>query len=115
MCGLPFGYQPTRARSQCASSVPDSSARRQTGPDASVHLVQRRVDRFWLLCDDGTLLLLFRGGGPRAALWIRTYGTQAKKRVQSGEATEEVWACRLENGVNPAVANCLSLSARSGV
>ena len=29
-----------------------------------------------MLCDDGTLLLLFRGGGPRAAPWIRTYGTQ---------------------------------------
>ena len=28
--------------------------------------------------DDGTLLLLFRGGGPRAAPWIWTYGTQAK-------------------------------------
>ncbi len=31
------------------------------------------------LCDDGTLLLLFRGGGLRAAQWIRTYGTQANR------------------------------------
>ncbi len=31
-------------------------------------------------CDDGTLLLLFRGRGLRAALWIWTYGTQEVRR-----------------------------------
>ena len=34
------------------------------------------MDRFWSLCDDGTLLLFCRGGGPRAAPWVWTYGTQ---------------------------------------
>ena len=57
-------------------SVPDTSSRRQAAPGAPVHLIQRLVDRFSPLCNDGTLLLLFRRGGPRAAPWIRTYGTQ---------------------------------------
>ncbi len=47
-------------------------------------------------CDDGTLLLFFRGGGLRAAPWIRTYGTQTKKGSAIREATEELGPVRWE-------------------
>ncbi len=60
-----------------------------TLPPLCRHSGLRRGRR--IRCDDGTLLLLFRGGGPRAAQWIWTYGTQEVQakcvsRLGSGRA-----------------------------
>ena len=42
-------------------------------------------------------------------------GPKRKKRAQSGEVTEEVWACQVGNGVILAVRDGLSLQAPSHV
>ena len=44
----------------------------------------------------GPYYCFFRGGGLRAAQWIRTYGTQAKKGSAIREATETFGPVRWE-------------------
>ncbi len=73
---------------------------------SAISLVLRHVKRTW--CDDGTLLLLFRGGGPRAAPWIWTYGTQAKKGSASEKRPKSLGLSG-GNAVNQAVMNGLRI------
>ena len=65
--------------------------------------------------DEGTLLLLFRRGLSARSCRIGGMGPKQKKGGQSGEATEEIGACQVGNGVIPAVTNGASLHAPSDV
>ncbi len=58
--------------------------------------------------------MLFLGGGLRAAQWIWTYGTHAKRGAQSEKRPKSLG---LSGGsaVNSAVTNCLGLYVRWGV